>query len=111
MFAVTKITYGQQKALSTGGKCLSFKFPEFGNTPEDGQRVMGISDKALGFEGKKGKTLYDDLDDIRQAGLLNIAAKTWVIALTNGQTVLSYVHELRELRGDRFVASVPKGTT
>jgi len=90
------------------GKVKKVKFPAFGSTVANLQRVIGISDKVLGFEGKKGKALYDDLDDIRRAGLLNIAAKTGATALTNGRTVLSYIQELREIRGDRFFASIPK---
>lgn len=90
------------------GKVKKVKFPAFAGTAADLQRLLGLSDKVLGFEGKKGKVLYDELDDIRRAGLLNIAAKTGATPLTNGRTVLSYVQELREIRGDRFFASVPK---
>lgn len=90
------------------GKVKKVKFPSFGNTAGDVQRLLGNSDKVLGFEGKMGKALYDALDDIRRAGLLNIAAKTGATTLTNTRTVLSYIQELREIRGDRFFASVPK---
>jgi len=90
------------------GKVKKVKFPAFSSTTADLQRLLGLSDKVLGFEGKKGKALYDELDDIRRAGLLNIAAKTGATALTNGRTVLSYIQDLREIRGDRFFASVPK---
>ena len=89
-------------------KVKSVKFPAFGSTEADLQRVLKNSDKVLGFEAKKGKTLYDALDDIRRAGLLNITAKTRATLLTNGRTVLSYIQELREIRGDRFFAAVPK---
>jgi len=89
-------------------KVKKVKFPAFGSTVDDLQRLLENSEKVLGFEGKKGKALYDELDDIRRAGLLNIAAKTRSTLLTNERTVLSYVQELREIRGDRFFASVPK---
>ena len=89
-------------------KVKAVKFPAFGSTEADLQRVLENSEKVLGFEAKKGKALYDALDDIRRAGLLNITAKTRATLLTNGRTVLSYIQELREIRGDRFFAAVPK---
>jgi hypothetical protein len=89
-------------------KVKAVKFPAFGSREADLQRVLENSEKVLGFEAKKGKALYDALDDIRRAGLLNITAKTRATLLTNGRTVLSYIQELREIRGDRFFAAVPK---
>lgn len=89
-------------------KVKKVKFPAFENTVADLQRVLENSEKVLGFEGNKGKALYDGLDDIRRAGLLNITAKTRATLLTNGRTVLSYIQELREIRGDRFFAAVPR---
>ncbi len=89
-------------------KVKGVKFPVFGSTEADLQRVLENSEKVLGFEAKKGKALYDTLDDIRRAGLLNIIAKTRATLLTNGRTVLSYIQELREIRGDRFFAAVPR---
>jgi hypothetical protein len=89
-------------------KVKKVNFPGFGTTVDDLQRLLENSEKVLSFEGKKGKPLYDGLDDIRRAGLLNIAAKTRATLLTNERTVLSYIQELREIRGDRFFASVPK---
>jgi hypothetical protein len=89
-------------------KVKKVNFPAFGSTVADLQRLLENSEKVLGFEGKKGKDLYDGLDDIRRAGLLNIAAKTRATLLTNERSVLSYVQELHEIRGDRFFASVPK---
>ena len=89
-------------------KVKKVKFPAFASIKEDLQRVLENSEKVLAFEGKKGKALYDALDDIRRAGLLNIAAKTGATPLSNNRTVLSYVQELREIRGDRFFASVSK---
>ena len=106
------------KASGTTGLELTFpidpskvkkvRFPVFGSTEANLQRILENSEKVLGFEGNKGKALYDGLDDIRRAGLLNITAKTRATLLTNGRTVLSYIQELREIRGDRFFAAVPK---
>lgn len=88
------------------GKVKSVKFPTFSSLTNDLTRLLESSERVLSFDGKKGKVLYDSLDDIRRAGLLNIAAKTGATSLTNKRTVLSYIDELHELRGDRFFARV-----
>lgn len=92
------------------GKVKKVNFPAFASKPisEDLRTLLENSDKVLSFEGKKGKDLYDSLDDIRKAGLLNIAVKTGATPLSNGRTVLSYIQKLNELRGDRFFCVVPK---
>jgi hypothetical protein len=74
----------------------------------DFQDLLSNSNKLLGFEGLSGEDLYSKLDNIRRAGLLNIAAKSRVTPLSNGRTVLGYIQAIHELRGDRFFASVPK---
>lgn len=89
-------------------KIRKVDFPGYTSLPADLTRLLENSDKVLSFEGKKGQDLYDALDDIRKAGLLNIAAKTRVTPLTRGDTVLPLIQELREIRGDRFFAVVPK---
>jgi hypothetical protein len=71
-------------------------------------KLLESSERVLSFDGKKGKALYDDLDDIRKAGLLNIGAKAGRTSLTNRRTVLSYIDELQEIRGDRFFVRVTK---
>jgi hypothetical protein len=89
-------------------KVKKVNFPAYAGLPDDLRTLLERSDKVLSFEGQKGKTLYDALDNIRRAGLLNIAAKTRATPLTSGGTVLPLVQELKELRGDRFFAVVPK---
>lgn len=90
------------------GKVIKVNFQAYAKLTEDLQILLNNSDKVLSFEGKKGKDLYDSLDDIRRAGLLNIATKTNATGLTNGRTVLSYIERLNEIRGDRFFCDVPK---
>jgi hypothetical protein len=90
------------------GKVVKVNFQAFTKVTEDLQVVLDNSDQVLSFEGKRGKDLYDSLDDIRKAGLLNIATKTNATALTNGRTVLSYIERLNEIRGDRFFCDVPR---
>jgi hypothetical protein len=92
------------------GKVKKVNFPAFTSKPVSAElrTLLENSDKVFSFEGKKGKDLYDALDDIRRAGLLNIAVKTGATPLTNGRTVLSYLQKLNEIRGDRFFCVVPK---
>jgi len=87
-------------------KVVNVRFPKY--EALDFQPLLENTEALLGFEGAKGKALYDKLDNIRKAGLLNIAAKARVTPLSNGRSVLEYVQTLHELRGDRFFASVPK---
>jgi hypothetical protein len=90
------------------GKVVKVNFQAFAKLTLDLRTLLDKSDTVLSFEGKKGKDLYDALDDIRKAGMLNIATKTNATALSNGRTVLSYIEQLNEIRGDRFFCDVPK---
>lgn len=90
------------------GKVTKVNFQAYAKLADDLRTLLDNSDKVLSFEGKKGKDLYDSLDNIRKAGLLNIAVKTGATPLTNGRTVLSYIGKLNEIRGDRFFCAVPK---
>ena len=90
------------------GKVVKVNFQAFTKLTEDLRILLDKSDKVLSFEGKKGKDLYDALDDIRKAGMLNIATKTNATTLGNGRSVLSYIEQLNEIRGDRFFCDVPK---
>jgi hypothetical protein len=89
-------------------KVKSVQFPDYATLPADMQKLLESSDKVLAFEGKKGEQLYDSLDDIRKACLLNIVAKCAATRLSNGKTVLPYIQKLNELRGERFFAVVSK---
>lgn len=82
--------------------------PAFNALGPDGQRLLNDTQDLLGFPGLSGNGLYEKVDDIRKAGLLNIIAKTSASVLTNGKAVSSYLVRLVELRGDRFHAVVPK---
>ena len=89
-------------------KVQSVVFPEYQELPSELRTLLENSADVLGYKPKKGEELYKELDDSRRAGLLNIAAKANTTLLNNGRTVLSYVQEIKELRGDRFFTVVPK---
>jgi hypothetical protein len=90
------------------GKVTKVNFEPYTKLTADLRTLLENSDKVLSFEGKKGKDLYDILDDIRKAGLMNIAVKAANTPLSNGKTVLSYIQKVNEIRGDRFFCVVPK---
>jgi hypothetical protein len=85
-------------------------FPKYGSLSEGARALLGRSDQVLSSLGKTGEELYGALDDLRCAGMLNILTKTGATPLNDEQTVLDLLKEgeLRELRGDRFFAVVPK---
>ena len=89
-------------------KVKSVTFPEFGMLPADIQTLLVNSDSILSFEGKNGEALYAALDDIRKANVLNLTTKCAATPLSNGKTVLPSIQTIKEIRGDRFFAVVPK---
>ena len=89
-------------------KVKSVNFPEFATLPADTQTLLVNSDNILSFEGETGEVLYDALDDIRRANVLNLTTKCAATPLSNGKTVLPSIQKIQEIRGDRFFAIVPK---
>lgn len=89
-------------------KVTKVKFPAFKALPADARNVLKSSNKVTGFEGLSGQGLYNKLDDIRRAGLLNIVTKCGATLLAGGRSVLSFIDQLRDLRGDRFFCDVPQ---
>ncbi len=89
-------------------KVVSVTFPTFPNLPRELRALLTNSPNVSGFGGSTGQALYDALDDIRRAGVLNIARKTMATRLNDTQSVLSLVKEIREVRGDRFFAFVDR---
>jgi hypothetical protein len=89
-------------------KITKVNFPAYTQLSGDLRRLLENSANVLSFTGRSGQELYESMDNIRRAGLLNIAVKSAATGLINGRTVLSYVQELKEVRGDRFFAVVPK---
>ncbi len=89
-------------------KIQDVEFPAFENLTETLQGLLKRSDEVLSFEGKRGLELFAALDQVRKAGLMNIAAKAQATPLGNGKTVFPYIQKLLEMRGDRFFARVPK---
>ena len=87
-------------------KVVSVAFPKFEAILNDAKTLLTSSAKVLGFESKVGQKLYDGLDDTRRAGFLNLVAKSGRTRLSNDRTVLSYIRELTEIRGDRFFAAI-----
>jgi hypothetical protein len=91
-------------------KVTGVNFPRFSALPKELRTLLGNSAAVAGLENKSGEELYDApaLDDIRRAGMLNIACKTLATVYPGGANALSLIRELRELRGDRFFCTVEK---
>jgi hypothetical protein len=91
-------------------KVVHVDFPAFGELAADARQLLERSGHVLNFEGKAGEALYDALDDLRKAGFLNLIAKAertrFPTQKENPRSVLSFIDELHELRGDRFFAFV-----
>jgi hypothetical protein len=89
-------------------KVRSLEVPAFADLRDDAKRTLEASDGVLGFEGLAGAALLAKLDPIRQAGFMNIVAKSSQTVFANGRSVGSYLQKLLELRGDRFFVTVPQ---
>ncbi|MDP9266870.1 MAG: hypothetical protein M3P27_00915 [Acidobacteriota bacterium] len=87
-------------------KIREVEFPIYSSLPSTVQALLENSKQMLGFP-TNGKELYEALDNIRKAGLLNLVTKAAQTRLTGDTNVLSMLHEIRELRGDRFFVRVP----
>jgi hypothetical protein len=88
------------------GKIIRVEFPEYDELAH-AHALLEASGSVLGFGGRLGSELYGALDDVRKAGLLNIIAKSRVTTFRSEVSVLTYLQELTELRGDRFFVRVP----
>jgi hypothetical protein len=73
-------------------KVRDIRFPKFGDLTTDARRTLDASDAIL--------------DPIREAGFLNIMAKSEATVFNNGRSAASYFQSLIELRGDRFFVNV-----
>lgn len=89
------------------GKVIRVEFPDYRKIPH-AHALLEASGNVLDFAGKQGRELYEALDDVRRAGFLNIVSKSHVTRFRSDAPVLSYFHEIRELRGDRFYVNVAK---
>lgn len=83
-------------------------FPAFSELPADTQRLLENSPQVLSFAGQKGPELYAALDEVRKANVLNLTLKSARTPLSNGRTVLSFLEEIKEIRGDRFFVVAPR---
>jgi hypothetical protein len=89
-------------------KVRRLDIPAFADLRDDAKRTLDASDGVLGFEGLAGAALLTKLDPIRQAGFMNILAKSSQTVFANSRSVASYLMKVLELRGDRFFVTVPQ---
>jgi hypothetical protein len=82
-------------------------FPPYTELGDDLKQVLEQS-SVEGNEDKRGKALYDALDDLRRAGLLNLYSKMKATRFDGGRDSFSFVSALKRVRGERFFADVQK---
>jgi hypothetical protein len=76
--------------------------PKWSTLDSDLRRVLEHS--ALDTHKEMGEALYDAIDDLRKACLLNIFAKGSATPLLDGSTCFDHIQGLVRLRADRFFA-------
>jgi hypothetical protein len=91
-------------------KVVGVNFPKYAGLTKEMRAVLANSPGVLGFGNRTGAELYGAIgvDDVKLAGLLNVACKTTATVFADGANVLSLVRELRQVRGDRFFAVVDR---
>ena len=87
-------------------RIASVELPPYSSLPGELRKLLEGSYSVSGFEKSQGKSLYDALDDIRKAQLLNMTAKGLATRLSNGRTVFSYLKSLSQIRSDSLVGEV-----
>ena len=89
------------------GRVTGIDAPSFASLGDDLKAVLEAS-SVEGLEDKRGAALYDAVDDVAKAGMLNIYAKMKVTKFADNRDCFSYVTSFTRLRGDRFFAKVAK---
>ena len=89
-------------------KVRSVDFPPFSQLLAGTRTLLENSDQVLGFAGQTGEALYNALDDVRRANVLNLTTKCALTPLSNGKTVLPFIEKINEIRGDRFFVVAPR---
>ena len=89
------------------GRVTGIEAPPFDSLGDDLKTVLEAS-SVEGFEDKRGAALYDAVDAVAKAGMLNIYAKMKVTKVADNRDCFSYVTAFNRLRGDRFFAKVTK---
>ena len=82
-------------------------FPAYDGLDDRVQGLLERSRNVRGHEGVTGRALYDALEDVPKAGLLNIAKKSLATEFKDGADLLPHV-TLLEARGDRCFVEVPR---
>lgn len=83
--------------------------PAWTDLPARAQQILESSRLEHAPANASGRALYDALDDVPRAGLLNLVAKMGATSLLDGSNVLDHVQSLYRVRGDRVFANVARG--
>ncbi|HXJ44270.1 MAG TPA: hypothetical protein VNH18_33590 [Bryobacteraceae bacterium] len=85
-------------------RVVGVTFPPFTSLIDDAQRLLNASNDVLSFGQQTGAALYDSFDDLRKAGFLNLVIKAGHTRLLSNRSVLSYLDQVTDQRGDRLFA-------
>jgi hypothetical protein len=105
VIAASGVTERQIVLPVNPAKVIRLQCPDYDDLPH-AHPLFEASGDVLNFSGRQGRELYEAVDDIRKAGLLNIITKSHLTRFSSDASVLSYFRELKELRGDRFYVVV-----
>ncbi|HEV2799464.1 MAG TPA: hypothetical protein VGW12_03155 [Pyrinomonadaceae bacterium] len=87
-------------------KVVSVNFLKFSALATELKTLLNNSSASFGLGKDAGQALYEDVlkDEIRKAGLSNIACKSLATVLPGGKNVLTLLTSLEQIEGDRVYA-------
>lgn len=83
-------------------------FADFDDVDPELQRLLEASREVEGHEDVAGRDLFDKLEALPKAGLLNLFAKMDRTRFEDGSSVASHLDSLYRVRGDRVFGDVRK---
>lgn len=89
------------------GRVSGIDAPPFDSLGDDLKAVLEAS-SVEGLEDKRGAALYDAIDAVPKAGMLNIYSKMKVTRLADNRDCFFYVTAFNRLRGSRFFAKLAR---
>jgi hypothetical protein len=93
--------------LIDSNKVRKVEFPAFNQLQKDAQDLFTNSKAVIGSEGS-GPALYNNLNDVNRASILNIIAKARASELDDHKNVMHYLKEITSIKPSSIMAVVSK---
>lgn len=90
-------------------RVLSIAAPAYSSLSSKAQAILAASTLDQAPLNACGQALYDSLDDVQRAGVLNLLTKMTHTPLPDDSLVLGHITSLYRVRGDRVFANVGTG--